>query len=232
MIRVLIVEDDFMVARVHSRYVGRQEGFIVVGTAHTGAGALRLAAELRPDLVILDIYLPDLSGLEILRSIRAQGLDTDAIVISAARDAGAVQEALRAGAVDYLVKPFLMERFVVALEHYRQYHREIGGAQELEQAEIDRLYELAARSKATGGGTPKGIDAATLARIEGVLRAAGRVLGADEVAAAAGVSRTTGQRYLRYLVTGGKVQVEPVYGSVGRPELLYRWALGFPPKDS
>lgn len=226
MIRVLIVEDDFMVARVHSRYVGRQEGFTVAGMAHSGADAIRLLAELRPHLVILDIYLPDLSGLEILRSIRAQGLETDAIVISAARDAGAVQEALRAGAVDYLVKPFPMDRFVAALEHYRQYHQELAGAEELGQHEIDRLYDLVARPKATGGQTPKGIDAATLARIEGVLRGADQSMTADEVAAAAGVSRTTGQRYLRHLVANGKVRVEPVYGSVGRPELLYRWGVG------
>jgi len=232
LIRVLIVEDDFMVARVHSRYVGLQNGFTVVGTAHSGADALRLLAELRPNLVILDIYLPDLSGLEILRSIRAQGLKTDAIVISAARDAGAVQEALRAGAVDYLVKPFLMDRFGAALEHYRQYHREFSRAEELEQAEIDRLYDLVARPKATGAQAPKGIDAATLTRVEGVLREADRAMGADEVAAAAGVSRTTGQRYLRHLVAGGRVRVEPLYGSVGRPELLYRWALGSQPEKS
>lgn len=222
MIRVLVVDDDFMVAQIHARQVERVEGFQVVGTAHSGREALDRAEALRPDLVILDLYLPDISGQEVLRRIRALGLGTDVIVISAAREAAEVQQAVRAGVVDYLLKPFRMERLHEALERYRTYRSEMPREGEVEQAAIDRLYALVGRREGMPA-LPKGIDPLTLERIEAVLRGAGEPVGVEAVAAAAGVSRSTAQRYLRYLAGAGRVEVSPIYGTVGRPERSYRW---------
>ncbi|MFW6719560.1 response regulator [Streptomyces sp. MAR4 CNY-716] len=64
MIRVLVVDDDFMAAGLHSRYVAATDGFEVAGVAHGGAEALRAVARLRPDLVLLDVYLPDMDGVQ------------------------------------------------------------------------------------------------------------------------------------------------------------------------
>lgn len=221
MISVLVVEDDFMVAKVHRRVVERVPGFVVLDCAYNGADALAKVAAGRPDLVVLDMYLPDISGLEVLRGIRGAGVGTDVIVISAAREAETVREALRAGAVDYLVKPFRVERLTESLQDYRQYRDELGGAGDLAQEEIDRLLGRPARPGPAAAGA-KGIDPATLGRVLGALKGAGRALTGDEVAALSGVSRTTAHRYLRHLAAGGQVRAEPVYGSVGRPELLYR----------
>ena len=85
MIGVLIVDDDFMVAKVHAGFVSALEGFEVVGTASSGAEALAEIARLQPDLVLLDVYLPDMTGLEVLRRLRAGGSPVEVIVISAAR---------------------------------------------------------------------------------------------------------------------------------------------------
>lgn len=222
MIRVLVVDDDFMVAQIHARHVQRVEGFEVVGTAHSGREALEQVEALKPDLVVLDLFLPDISGQEVLRRIRALGLGTDVIVISAAREAAEVQQAVRAGVVDYLLKPFRMERLHEALERYRGYRSEMPREGEVEQAEIDRLYALVRRREGFPA-LPKGIDPLTLGRIETALQAAGEPVGVETVAAAAGVSRSTAQRYLRYLADAGRVEVSPVYGTVGRPERSYRW---------
>lgn len=222
MIRVLVVDDDFMVAQIHARHVERVQGFEVVGVAHSGREALEQVEALRPDLVVLDLFLPDVSGQEVLRRIRALGLGTDVIVISAAREAAEVQQAVRAGVVDYLLKPFRMERFHEALERYRGYRSELPAEGEVGQAEIDRLYALVGRREGALA-LPKGIDPLTLERIEAALQAAGEAVGVEAVAAAAGVSRSTAQRYLRYLAGAGRVEVSPVYGTVGRPERAYRW---------
>lgn len=224
MIHVLVVEDDFMVAQVHRRVVERVEGFLVVDCVHSGAAALQRVMAEPPDLVVLDLYLPDVPGLEVLRQIRAAALGTDVIVISAAREAEMVREVLRAGAVDYIVKPFRVDRLVQSLEDYRQHRAELAAAGVLAQDEIDRMLGRRVRppEAAVVQPAPKGIDPATLSRIVGALSAAGRAVTGDEIAEAVGVSRTTAHRYLRHLTAAGEVRAEPVYGSIGRPELLYR----------
>ncbi|HEY9351375.1 MAG TPA: response regulator, partial [Acidothermales bacterium] len=121
-IRVLVVDDDFMVARVHAGFVDRITGFTAVGMAHTGGAALQAVEELTPDLVLLDIYLPDITGLDVLHRLRSTAPDVDVLVVSAARDIESVQQAMRGGVVHYLVKPFdadiLRSKTMVFIELY------------------------------------------------------------------------------------------------------------------
>jgi len=223
-ITVVVVEDDEIVAKVHRRVIERVPGYVVLDTVGTGTAAIERVMADRPGLVVLDLYLPDISGIEVLRSIRGAGLGTDVIVISAAREAETVRQVLRAGAVDYLVKPFRVDRLVQSLEDYRQHRAELAEARDFAQEEIDRLLGRPSRpDEAATPRAPKGIDPTTLAHITKVLSAANRGLTGDEVAVLTGVSRTTAHRYLRHLATTGEVRAEPTYGSVGRPELLYQW---------
>lgn len=223
MISVLVVEDDRTVAMVHRRVVERVPGYAVIGIAYTGREAIERVLEDRPKLVVLDIYLPDVPGLEVLRRIRAAGLGTDVIVISAAREPDTVREALRAGAVDYLLKPFRVDRLIESLKAYQRRLADLerDGQREVSQAEIDRLLGRG-QSGSTDPDLPKGVDAVTLQRILHVFDGRPGGLTTEEVARVAGVSRSTAHRYLRYLATSGKIEVEPLYGSVGRPELRYR----------
>ena len=103
---VLVVDDDFMVARIHSRFLQTQAGFRVAGVAHTGIDALAKLAELNPDLMLLDVHLPDMSGLEVLRIARQDHPEVDVILVTAERELDSVREAWQGGAMSYLVKPF------------------------------------------------------------------------------------------------------------------------------
>lgn len=221
MITVLVVEDDPVVARVHQRVVERVPGFAVIAVAANGAAAIDLVLAERPELVVLDLYLPDISGLEVLRRIRGAGLGTDVIVISAAREAETVREVLRAGAVDYLLKPFRVERLIQSLEQYQSHRDEEPGRGTVSQAEIDRMLGRPSRPESPLA-PPKGIDPATLSLVLHALAESEAGLTGDAVAERTGVSRTTAHRYLRYLTATGDLRAEPVYGSVGRPELVYR----------
>ena len=115
MIRVLVVDDDFMVAKVHRGFVDRVPGFTTVGVAHTGADALAQFGTLRPDLVLLDIYLPDITGLDVLRRLRDSGDGgPDVLAVTAARDVATVRSALRGGVVHYVLKLFVAMRMTSA----------------------------------------------------------------------------------------------------------------------
>jgi two-component system, CitB family, response regulator len=219
MLRVLIVEDDFRVAQVNRGFVSQMEGFAVTGIAATAEQAEQAVDELQPDLILLDLYLPDGSGLELLRRLRSSGCGADVIVITAAKEAATLQDALRGGVVDYILKPYRMERFTEALRQYRETRTQIARTAEVEQSQVDRL--LRRHTRTDGQERPKGIDGLTLDRVAGALRTTDQPLTADEFGARVGLSRTTARRYLEYLVEVGKATVQAAYGDVGRPERLY-----------
>jgi response regulator of citrate/malate metabolism len=215
-IRVLVVEDDFRVAKVHVDFTQRVGGFEVAGTARTAAEARRLVAELCPDLVLLDTYLPDESGLDLLRDIGA-----DTIMLTAASDAATVRTAYARGALNYLVKPFTAEQLADRLAAYRHYRAVLAGDRTLTQDEIDRL----ARMLHDGDrpAAPKGQSAVTVRLVSEALRTAGTPRTAAEVADELGISRATAQRYLAALARDGAAEMRLRYGATGRPEHRYRW---------
>jgi response regulator of citrate/malate metabolism len=220
-IGVLIVEDDFRVAEIHRAYVQRLEGFAVLAEAHTAAEAIRLAEESRPDLVLLDIYLPDRSGLDVLRALRMPGRHpVDVIAITADKDVDTLREALTAGVVHYLVKPFQFSAFREKLESYAAMRARLGQVREVDQDEVDRIYGLL---RADGGTTlPKGLSLTTLRLVATALRDAGEDVSAVDVARSTGISRVTSRRYLEHLARSGAVEISMRYGSAGRPEHRYR----------
>ena len=223
MIRTLVVDDDFMVAAIHAGYAEKVGGFEVVGQAHTATAALEEAARLHPDLVVLDIYLPDRSGLEVLKELRRTHPGTDVIMVTAAKDAGSLVEAVQEGAVQYIVKPFKFGRFRETLEGYRRFRNErdaLAREPTVEQKEIDRLLGL--RASSPGDQLPKRLNGPTLDQVVRCLDQAARPCGAGEVADSIGITRGTARRYLEHLADLGRAEMQVRYGSTGRPEHLYR----------
>jgi response regulator of citrate/malate metabolism len=225
MIRAIVVEDDLMTASIHRSYVERVPGFEVVAEAHTGAEAIDEVKRLRPDLVLLDIYLPDLNGLEVLRSLRQPGAPrVDVIAVTAAKDVDTLRSAMHGGVVDYLVKPFFFDALRERLDNYAALHRRLERLREPEQADIDYVFSLL-RSRGRQS-LPKGISAPTLALVVDAVRSSDGEVSAVDVAERAGVSRGTARRYLEYLAATGAIELSLRYGSTGRPEHRYRWPGG------
>lgn len=223
MIRVLVVDDDFMVAKVHSGYVARTPGFEVVGVAHTAAEAIRSVRELRPDLVLLDIYLPDADGVHVLRKLRAGAAgeaagDTDVIVVTAARDVETVRAAVRGGVLHYLIKPFEYAALRDQLAHFAEVRQRLTGS--VDQAVVDQVFGARPTAAPT---MPKGLTPQTAKLVEEVLRAADGDVSATECATGTNLSRVSARRYLEHFVSAGRAEVRLRYGSTGRPERRYRW---------
>jgi len=224
MIRTLVVDDDFRVADLHCAYVGRVAGFTVVGRAHTGEQALQSVDRLRPDLVLLDIYLPDISGLEVLGRLReGDHPPVDVISITAAREVESLRAAMRGGVVHYLIKPFLFATFEEKLLSYAAAHERITRLGKAEQGDVDRIF--GALRTARNEPLPKGLSDSTLELISQALKRSGSGLAAAAVADAAGVSRVTARRYLDHLCQLGKAELTMRYGSPGRPEHRYRFVV-------
>ncbi|GAA2761754.1 response regulator [Streptomyces paradoxus] len=221
-IDVLVVDDDFMVARVHRAFVERVEPFRVVGTAHTGEQAIEAADELRPDLILLDLYLPDLFGLDVIPRLRTAGHDCDVMVISAATEADTVRGAVRRGVVDYLLKPFDFEDLRLRLERYAAQRGRLLTTVVRGQADVDRVL-AGAFAPAPASTLPKGMSVETAGLVERALRAADGTLSASECAALTGVSRVSARRYLEYFHGTGSAEVSLRYGAAGRPERRYGW---------
>jgi len=224
-IRTLVVDDDFRVARIHAASVERIEGFSCVGQAHTAAEARQLITEQRPDLLILDIFLPDQDGISLLRSLAGEQVTPpDCIFITAARDLESVRTAIGLGAVYYLVKPFGFQQLKEQLEGYQRWRRQVAAvavADEADQATVDSLYEL---RRPAAARTSRYQLPPTMARILEVVSGASQPLDAAGVAAELGISRPTAQRYLTELDRRGLVRLELEYGTAGRPIHRYRLA--------
>jgi two-component system CitB family response regulator len=233
-VRVLVVDDDFAVAAVHRAYIDSMADFTVVAEAHSARQALRAAEELSPDLVLLDIHLPDMSGLEVLQRLRARpgGQNLDVIAITAAREVDTVRAAMAGGVAHYLIKPFTLQVFRERLEGYAAQRRELrrraarkGTVRD--QSEVDRLLS-APRLAASADDLPKGLSRHTLSIVAEVLRDTEGDMSAGEAAARCGLSRVSSRRYLEQLTTMGLAEVRPRYGTAGRPENGYVWAGGRP----
>jgi response regulator of citrate/malate metabolism len=226
-IRVLVVEDEPVASRAHQAYVGRVDGFRVVGAAASARDAERLLRAGPVDLVLLDLHLPDGHGLELLRRVRAAGSTVDVMVVSSARDAEVVRSAVAQGAVQYVLKPFTAATLRDRLLAYRRFRDQVvepAGSGALDQIAVDQAL-AALRTAGTGSALPKGLTAPTLAAVAAALRAAGEC-SAQELATRLDVSRITARRYLEHLVDTGAAERTLRYGQVGRPETRYRSVRG------
>lgn len=221
MYRVLIVEDDPMVAMINEQYVIKNRGFEVVGRCRDGHGALEFLSANAADLVILDVYMPRMNGLETLRQIRSRNIPVEAIMVTAANGRDALEEALHLGIVDYLVKPFTFERFSAALDKFASKHAAMKDVGTLNQQSIDFIVDAARRR--ADDAPQKGIQERTLHIICDYLGAhPGEWYSGDEIAAAVGLTVVTVRRYMNYLVESGRAESEMDYETGGRPSVRYR----------
>ncbi|XAW90528.1 response regulator [Vibrio sp. CDRSL-10 TSBA] len=219
--RVLIIEDDVAIAQLHHKYLNQMGGFDVVGIATSQAEAEMQLEVLQPDLVLLDVYLPDGTGLDILQWVRSRNACCDVILITAARDVETLQQAMRGGVVDYLLKPVMFPRLEAALKKYLARQVELGKVADLDQGLVDKMLTSSSQQDTSASRLPKGIDGVTLDKIRHLFNASVS-LTADEAGEKIGASRTTARRYLEYLIGSGELEADVRYGSVGRPERSYK----------
>lgn len=225
-IEVLIIEDDLRIAEIQKRFIEQIKGFQTIGIATNYLEAKSYIEIMQPDLILLDVYFPDMNGIDLLKETKQQKKQIDVIMITATKEINKVQEAVSIGVFDYIIKPVVFERFKQSLIRYQDYHTKLMelGKENIyvTQQQVDKLL----RKEMNGAGSekfflPKGIDQLTLEKVLDVLGRVGSGLTAEFVAKEIGVSRTTARRYLEHLVSEEKIEADLAYGTVGRPERVY-----------
>lgn len=222
MIRVAIAEDDFRVASIHERFLLKMEGVKVVGKTLTGGETLKLLSNEHVELLLLDIYMQDQLGTDLLPLIRRDFPHVDVIMITASTEKELVEISLRNGVVDYIIKPVTQERFHLTIENYKKKRNLLENTTEVNQQVIDTIFGHAKPLVKQNIGMPKGIDPLTLQKVIDIMKTVEDGISAEEMGEKMGASRTTARRYLEYITSTGEVTAELEYGIVGRPERRYR----------
>ncbi|MGM0885749.1 MAG: response regulator [Bacillota bacterium] len=225
-ITVVIVEDDENAVNIYKQFTNQLDQFTVIATASTGKQALNILHAAQPDLILLDIFLPDMNGIDLLREIRREYRGIDVILITAANDTETVSEAIRGGAFGYLIKPIIIDKLLATLNQYDMTRRQLHNSDLVNQDKVDTLFRTISNSNTANdvqmNSLPKGIDKHTLKMVRSKIQKVNGSLNADELGQLAGISYSTMRRYLEYLVSCNEMEVEVLYGSVGRPERKYK----------
>lgn len=222
-IRAVIAEDDFRVLRIQEQFLEKIDDVSVVGKALNAQETLNTLEEKEVDLLLLDIYMPDQLGTDLIPDIRKKFPSVDIIIISAATDKEFLEACLRNGVFSYLIKPVTLEKFTEVIQAYKKQKSQIQSKDQIDQSFADDMFGLSKQEAASfhHHDLPKGVDPLTLDKVMGVLQNNEKGLTADAVSQKMGASRTTARRYLEFLISVEKVQAELEYGVVGRPERIY-----------
>ena len=223
MIRVIIVEDDPMVSQLNAQYLSQFPQLRVEAVFSNGRDALEYLKTHEIQLAVVDVYMPMLNGLELLRSIRSSGIQTGIIMITAATEMSVVEEALRLGIEDYIIKPFAFSRLQEAVQKYLGRMSLVKSSKRADQAVVDKLlssdFSLEDRSR----DLRKGLNGKTLRSIENLLREErDQAHTCESISQSSGLSKVTVRNYLNYLIETGQLESSIDYGTGGRPRVLYK----------
>ncbi|KML01603.1 transcriptional regulator [Bacillus stratosphericus] len=223
MIKVLIAEDDFRIAAIHESYIQKVQGFQVAGKAKSAKDLWEALQKEQVDLILLDVYMPDELGTNLLPLLRERHPEVDVIIITAATETMLLRDALHYGVVHYLIKPVTAQKFTQVLTEYKEKRELINSKEEVNQTMIDLFFgQIQEESQQKDErDLPTGINSLTLDKVKTFMAAEMNGITAEELGEKMGASRTTARRYVEYLVTKGECRAELAYGIIGRPERKY-----------
>lgn len=221
MIRTAIVEDDFRIASIHQQFLESIDGVEVVGQALRASEVWTLLEKETVDLLLVDIYMPDQLGTDLVRELKSKYPKLDFIMITAANDRELIAKSMEVGVFHYLVKPVELVKLNEVVLRYQQRMKRLSEGNLQDQSEIDALFVHEKLTSAPVTELPKGIHPLTLEKVIEIVSPLEEGTSAEEIGEKLGASRTTARRYLEYLVSKGKMRAELEYGIVGRPERKY-----------
>jgi two-component system, CitB family, response regulator CitT len=221
MLKVAIAEDDFRVAQIQEQFLQKIKGVKVAGKALNAKETMELLEREEVDLLLLDVYMPDELGTELLPTIRDRFPHVDIIMITAATEKSMLEKSIRNGVCNYLIKPVTLEKFIEAIEDYKKKRQMLDNHAEVNQSLVDAYFGKTKAKDFNQKNLPSGIDAFTLQKVKEIMESLDTGITIEGMGEKMGASRTTARRYLEYLVSIDECTAELEYGIVGRPERKY-----------
>jgi CitB family two-component system response regulator CitT len=221
MVNVVIAEDDFRIAQVQELFLQKVSGVKLVGKALNAKETMEILEKGQVDLLLLDIYMPDELGIDLLSKIRENYPTVDIIMVTAATERAMLEKAIRHGVFTYLLKPVTMEKFIETIEAYKKKKKLLTSSEEVDQSMIDRYFGITNQATINQKDLPSGVDRLTLQNVREVMDELKGGVSIEEMGEKMGASRTTARRYLEYLVSINVCTAKHEYGIVGRPERKY-----------
>lgn len=222
MLKVLIVEDDPMVSSINQHYLERiiPPDRLTLKSVSSAQTALSYCQKSAIDLLLLDVYLPKISGTELLQLLTDQGLHPAVIMLTAANDSEQVTQALNYGVIDYLLKPFSFARFKQAINRFLAFNKTLLANKKISQPELDQLFSTKAASQVDD--LPKGLSSFSLNKIKQAIKQADSPFSNQDIARISKLSRISSKKYLDFLEETGYLNSQIQYLKVGRPTKIYR----------
>lgn len=223
--KVVLIEDDPMVREVNRQFIEQVDGFVVVGQASNGLEGIQQIHILQPDLVFMDIFMPEQDGIKTLENLRAENIKVDVITVTAANDMETIERILHLGVFDYIMKPFSFERVKNTLTNYRDYKMKMISKSDFTQNDLDELRRLNRTTLQDEQvenieffkELPKGFNRNTLNKVLDYVNQQTEGASAEDVANYVGIARVTARRYLDFLEKQKLIALDIQYGSIGRP---------------
>lgn len=217
----MIVEDDPMVRDINSKFLKRVDGFNLYKAVSNLDDAKKFIFEKKPDVILLDVYLPNENGIDFLKWIRAEEIDIDIILITADKSIERVQEAFRGGAVDYLIKPFSFKRFKESLIQFKGRYYKLKKGDVIEQSDLDKIISSSSIYQSEDDFV-KGLNKYTYKSIwDEIEKGSYEYYTAEYLAEKLGIAKVTVRRYLEHMEKEKKLNKLVEYGKVGRPQYKY-----------
>ncbi|CEA02008.1 Transcriptional regulatory protein CitT [Jeotgalicoccus saudimassiliensis] len=217
--KILIVEDDFRIAEMYKEYLLKNAPEDEIHIALNAAESLKTIQNHDINLMLVDIYLPDMHGDKLIENVLKQYPYMNFIVVTASQESEKVKNAMQLGALYYLVKPVKLDKLSETVNDYKKKNVTLSKSIELEQDDIDMYFGRIGTPAVNS--LPKGIDPLTLKKIEEVFSNQHEWT-SSQLGEHLGTSRTTVRRYLEYMRELGKLTVSQDFGDKGRPEKKYR----------
>lgn len=221
-LKLLIVEDDPMVLYINKNYLNKMAIFDEILEADSFDSAIKQLTHQSFDLVLIDIHLKQGNGLDLAKAIRSKNIKTEIIMVTASNDRKDIQEMLKIGISDYLVKPFNFKRLEKSILAFLNKKNILEQTNKISQLEIDALVGLNdSHNLTTEKELEKGLTKETANRILQLIQTAPAIFTVNDIQEKTKLSHVSIRKYFKFFEKEGWLVAQTEYGSIGRPIIYY-----------